>query len=317
MTVIVYKSTDSSAPVLYGAADSLNALLKACLVDGYGSKAAAGWTSPYYDSATKTRVFLTGGGNTAYLRVLDNGQSAGGAKEARIIGYESMSAHDTGTGLFPTAAQRTNGFTIRKSSLADGTTARAWYLFATDSLFHLLIESGDTAGACSFASFGKIKSYKASDTFGFWIAGRAVENSGVVSTANDPGMDRGQLGTLSTSYAVYLMRSYTGAGASVVANCSGDVSRVSSSVVIAGSTGLTYPHQVDGGLYLNRTTLFEQATPCLRGEVPGLWYPAHSQPLPHLDTVSGTGGISSKSFLALKVGSIGEVMLETSDTWDV
>ena len=47
MTVRIYKSTDSGAPTLTGQAFSLISLLLACLVDGYGSKAAAGWTKPY------------------------------------------------------------------------------------------------------------------------------------------------------------------------------------------------------------------------------------------------------------------------------
>ncbi len=33
----VYKNTDGSAPTLNGTTDSLCALLRACLVDGYGS----------------------------------------------------------------------------------------------------------------------------------------------------------------------------------------------------------------------------------------------------------------------------------------
>jgi hypothetical protein len=43
MTVKIYKSTDANAPVLYpNTVGSLNALLKAVLVDGYGSQTGAG-----------------------------------------------------------------------------------------------------------------------------------------------------------------------------------------------------------------------------------------------------------------------------------
>ncbi|MGE3907973.1 MAG: hypothetical protein AB7K36_01385, partial [Chloroflexota bacterium] len=46
-TTRIYRSTDSGAPVLTGQAGSLLNLLDKCLVDGYGSKAAAGWSRPY------------------------------------------------------------------------------------------------------------------------------------------------------------------------------------------------------------------------------------------------------------------------------
>jgi hypothetical protein len=44
MTVRIYRSTDGSAPVLTGQAGKLTDLLDAILVNGYGSKTAAGWT---------------------------------------------------------------------------------------------------------------------------------------------------------------------------------------------------------------------------------------------------------------------------------
>ena len=47
MTVRVYRWDDASAPVLTGEVGKLAALLKACLVTGYGSKTAAGWSNPY------------------------------------------------------------------------------------------------------------------------------------------------------------------------------------------------------------------------------------------------------------------------------
>lgn len=47
MPVTVYRSTDAGAPVLSNSNGSLIAVLKACLVDGYSSKASAGWTAPF------------------------------------------------------------------------------------------------------------------------------------------------------------------------------------------------------------------------------------------------------------------------------
>ncbi len=49
MTVRMYSSLDAGAPTLPNLSsqrliDNLKIVLKACLVDGYGSQAAAGWT---------------------------------------------------------------------------------------------------------------------------------------------------------------------------------------------------------------------------------------------------------------------------------
>ena len=41
MAVTVYRSTDASAPLLTNSNGSLIAVLRACLVDGYGSKPPA------------------------------------------------------------------------------------------------------------------------------------------------------------------------------------------------------------------------------------------------------------------------------------
>ena len=53
MSFTIYRSTDASPPVLNGTAGSLRALLLACLVDGYGAKAAAGWAETFNQTVVK------------------------------------------------------------------------------------------------------------------------------------------------------------------------------------------------------------------------------------------------------------------------
>jgi hypothetical protein len=88
MTVRVYKSSDASAPVLTGAVGSLVALLDACLVNGYGALAAAGWTKAF-TAANKGayKQNLTGSNNASgmHLYVDDSGPGAGGVpRSARL-----------------------------------------------------------------------------------------------------------------------------------------------------------------------------------------------------------------------------------------
>src|SRR5574337_1555206 len=99
MTVNVYRSSDASAPVLTGQAGSLITVLDACLISGYGSKSPAGWVKPY--SGTNLAAYRAATGNQFYFRVDDSG-----TVEARISGYETMSDVNTGTGQFPTTADR-------------------------------------------------------------------------------------------------------------------------------------------------------------------------------------------------------------------
>lgn len=57
----IYRNTDTSAPALTSVNDSasLTKLLEACLVDGYGSKSAAGWTLEFENVAETVKVFKT------------------------------------------------------------------------------------------------------------------------------------------------------------------------------------------------------------------------------------------------------------------
>lgn len=313
MTVRAYASTDDSHPVLTGTAGSLNALLLACLVNGYGSKPGAGWTAPYSNPATQEQVFLVAGANPAYLRIQDNGQSAGGLREARFFGYETMSAYNSGTGLFPSAAQRANGYCVRKSASADS-TERAWWLLADESRLYLFIINGDVSGQCSLAMFGKFKSYKLNDPYNFQISGRLYENSISYSSSNEATSFR--YAAINTTGSLYFMRSYTGIGGATVGGMTTDTAKTAtSSSIFAGAGSLIYPNPADGGLYLAKTYLNEANV--LRGELPGLWTPLHSRPINHLDTFTGVEGLTGRDFLCLWTAAGGCLFLETSDTWDV
>lgn len=303
-----YSSADTSAPTLSGTTDSLNALLKACLVDGYGSQPAAGWSSPYYDSTSKTRVFQNANGFCA--QIVDNGPGAGGAKEARLRGYESMSAYNTGTGPFPTVAQYASGVFIRKSVTADS-TARTWDVYAGPSFFILLVETGDTANNCMCAMFGRFASDKIGDSFCQLIAARTGENSGGgtletvhIRVANT---------TVVTS-GVYIVRDVSGSqvNGSTVAGMRSDFSIANTTV--SGASGIAYPDTATGGLRIDRVYIHETNTP--RGYVRGLWQPLHNRPLTHRATETYTDGAVTRTLRAFNTTTTGQILVEESDTVD-
>lgn len=326
--VQVYKSTDGSAPTLNGTVGSLVALLDACLVVGYGAKAAAGWTKPF--TGTNAAVFRNSAtlGTGFYLDVNDNGPGAGVAREARLRGYEVMTAVATGTNPFPTVAQATNGLFVRKSITAD-TTARAWTIVADETVFYLFIETGDFTAPVSVSTFafGDFFSYKTSDAYRCIIIGRLTENSG--STADDS-LARVPTALASMANTVtghYVARSWSAIGGSLAvgkvidyAKCgTGGGSGTCIGRYVAGD-GMTYPNGPDSGLYLS--PIWINHSSAVRGYLKGLWAPLQNRPLSHNDTFSGTGVMSAKTFLVqdvhnsqLNSSTGGQVMVETTNTW--
>lgn len=312
MTVNIYKSTDASAPVLNGTTGTLEALLNACLVTGYGSKTGAGWTSPYYDAASKTRVFQVAGNPTAFLQVRDGGPGAGSFREARIRGYEAMSDALTGSGLFPTVAQYANGLFVRKSSTLDA-TARDWIIAADNRRVYAFFYPGDTAFVGSHWLFGAMQSDKPNDLYPFVISGRIVENIGTLTATQELAPVRNA--NLAATTGGFLMRSYTGVGSALAVGFYGDSARSNeTNNTHGGTTGMAYPCPADGGLYMGRTFVNELNVP--RGSLPGLWAPCHVKPLANGDTFDGVEGLINRSFEVMMVGA-GQLFLETSDTWDI
>jgi hypothetical protein len=332
-TVTVYRSTDGSAPSLTGAVGSLVTVLNDCLVVGYGSQSAAGWTNPYNSGGNKA-VFRNSAvdGTGLYLNVDDNGTTT--AKEAYMTGFETMSAFNTGTNQFPTSAQLNIGsnpagsVVCRKSTTADS-TARAWTVIADDTCFYLFTESGDftnpTGAFCFF--FGDIFSYKSSDAYRCMIIGRTTANSSAATIEWVPALATGTTTGLATAVSGHYMdRSWTGVGGSLAVGKHSDLFKTGWGNTTGVFMGLNqnaayfpYPNGPDGGLYLAPAWVHHSSA--VRGYMKGCWNPLHTTPLNHNDTYSGTGNLAGKSFVVQNVqyanaaGNLAQIHIETSSTW--
>jgi hypothetical protein len=133
MTIRLYSWDDASAPQMGDTNDgSLLSILRACLVDGYGSRTAAGWTMPYSDLANKVAVFKPPTSDV-YLRLDDNYSY----QWAKVRGYHTMSDVDTGTGEFPRQEDLVSGsyFIAVSKKGGTGTTSNAdkWHLLVDDA----------------------------------------------------------------------------------------------------------------------------------------------------------------------------------------
>lgn len=315
MPVTVYRSTDASAPVLSNANGSLIAVLRACLVDGYGSKAAAGWTAPY--TGTNLIAFKEGaGGNNRFLRVFDGGADTSTNRVIKVRAYENMTAISTGTGPCPTTGQLGgNGATLPYFYAGRVEPNPSWVMVATSSFFHLLVESGDGATYPEYMAFGAFFSDLPGDTFNNVLIAGPVDGGGW-GGYTDPDYQCG----------IWVMRSDTGALGAVQAGLYSDVRTshsATSSYIGTGSAKNPYPDRVRGGLLQSQPSLVCDGY--RRGRVPGLWETHH---LPgeiggHRTTWSGASGLlAGRQFqmfggLAAAVfGASAHVTLELSDTWN-
>ena len=311
----VYSSGDASAPTLSGTADSLCALLNACLVDGYGAKAAAGWTRAY-DDANKSVFKQAASGDSAIqacLRVLDDASGAGGAKEAICTGYESMSDVDTGTNAIGTWYWR--------KSVSANATARDWILIADGRTFYLCNLSGDAATLAYRRTyyFGDFYSYATADLY------RVIHGGG--TTANSGGYLLAMYGGLATAAGggKAIARNYLATVGSYTPNLFTNASMAVNSTYLGGV--MLRPNASDGSLIITPWYITDNTThasPLVHGHLRGLYWMAHEPAtLNEGDTFSGTGLYAGRSFTviygsasATTTAFLRLMCYETSDTVD-
>lgn len=304
----IYRSTDASAPVLTGQTGSLIALLDACLVNGYGSKSAAGWGHPFAGSSTK-QVYRGGTGIRFYLRVLDDGSLTGSFRDCGVRGGESMSDVDTFTNPFPTVAQQTNGLNWRKSNTADA-TARPWVILADDRTVYVMIQSGDsgsTAGFWPLFVFGEYFSYKAADAHNSILIGATTFTAGTLSFGSTGSYQGDEItgGMQTTLGGHYIARIAAETGTSVACHKKGAFHlthlQASSHSVDTLYGSLAYPNAADGGIYIHPLWVMDGTTPdVVHGELRGCHHCCHfSTFFSDDDTIPGAPG-SGKTYLIKK-----------------
>ena len=93
-----------------------------------------GWARSFTGTNLRAYKSASPQGHGQFLRVND-----AGVGDARVIGYENMTAISTGTGLFPTTAQVSGGYYWAKSMT--GTDAPINWMFGTDGrTMYLLVQ---------------------------------------------------------------------------------------------------------------------------------------------------------------------------------
>ncbi len=317
MTVRVYRYDDVDAPVLTGATGSVNDLIKACLVTGYGAKAGAGWTEEF--TTTNISAYKMGAAPFNYLRVND---SAAVGVATRIIGYKTMSDVNTGTIPFPTEAQIAGGGWIQKS--VDGTTARPWIIIADENSFHLIYQK-----AVLLATNLTSVTYSEHVYFGNLLGANSgdIETSIIITNYGTGNSYSG--GYINNSFGVssghYTMNRFDGS-----INVDGSLQVGKTPLLNVGQTNINatttfvYPDPITNGLLLSRIHVIQNTAPIyLRGYIKGMWNSVNfsNSPLALGDTFTSVINGITRTFIVLPLtsgsGTYSKSIFEISDTWEL
>jgi hypothetical protein len=278
------------------------------------NKSGAGWTQPF--TGSNKAAFRGGATNNSaqfYLQVIDDGSPTGGALNAAVRGYESMSDVDNGTGDCPTVASIAAGLCWRKSATANS-TARDWVIVADDRAFYLQINANATVGTTSTNFFGWFPSYKSGDAFNCALCASSVFNS--ASSAEGISNKSAPATFTSVAYDV-IARSYSQIGSAITART------VSFSAAGAGSVGnnattILYPNPQDSALWVTPLLQGEGGN-SIRGRYPGAYEPLHTglvfSNLDKATNIVGLTGITLLSLDAKNNTTAGQILIDITGPW--
>lgn len=275
--------------------------------------ASAGWTKLFSD--TNLAVYKMGGveGTGFVLRVDDTGTTV-----ARVRGYEVMTDANTGTGLFPTAAQWANpGLWWSKSNTAS-VAARPWRIVADERGFFYFCKNGDSASEHQGYYFGDIASLKSNDPYACVLRANTADRSASFVAISDgiEAMDASQ-----TNDGLYIARAANTLGGAIK-HYQAPVTSIGSALLhTTGSVGGPYPSTVDNGLMLTPVAIYSASG--YRGYLPGVTVSPQitNASFSTGDLVEGSGALVGKSVSVVKLGAPaaggtqGVVFLDQTSDW--
>lgn len=264
------------------------------------------WTRPYTGVNKAAYRSTAAGGTGLYLRIDDTN-----AQYALVRGYETMTDVDTGTGLFPTAAQLAGGMYWRKSDVSSS-AARPWAMIVEDQMIYLFIAWANASPALPEGNaFGDVLSFKSGDAYHCIIIGSNSLPGNIGGTSafavKQGGYQVGQ----------YLARSYNQIGAAITATKTGDYG----SGAVMGGSGASTPNVVDNAIHLRYPiNIWEGANTVgapLRGVMPGIYDLLNSNPYNWGDTLADVANYPGRAFFVQKLagGGNGTCAVDITGPW--
>jgi len=174
----IFRSTDVGAPVFTNnVVGSLTALLKAVLVNGYGSTASLGWTLEF--DGTGISAFRMKGGTRTFIRFDDSSYNSVGHTE--VSAFSTMSSLNNGTERIPNIG--VNAF-IHKSQVTPGVAP--WIIIGDDAgfwiLFNNLTGSPTTANRYSAMYLGDYNAWDVKNKWNFCMIASNATNPPTMAT---------------------------------------------------------------------------------------------------------------------------------------
>lgn len=196
LPVTVYRSDDAGAPLLDGRPSSFIAVLKACLVDGYGAKPALGWTVPFEDTATQKAVFRnsTTEGSGGFVSIASKSGANNINDDVYLRAASAMSSIDSSTHPGLQRAIRLN--TFESQWVLIGTSA-GFYIQTIDERHSATNNRIGSYSQCTF--IGDIHSFFLNDAGRFTIINGSNNSDDTTASYTD------SLGTLSTNHSCNIL----------------------------------------------------------------------------------------------------------------
>lgn len=229
------------------------------------------------------------------LRVDDSG-----AKNARVVAYESMSDINTGIKPFPVDAQAAGGYYWPKSRTADA-AARPWYAFGDSRGFYLCVNPGTASAHSIIMFFGDPNCSKSGDAYGAVLHGMPADYADY--TAQVP-QCLGYSAKGSGHGAV--ARSANALGGSQLTLHVGTM-HIGNTDAYSGYGAysmLEYPNKADNGLLFCKVAEIDNAG--LRSMLPGLYHVPQGKAcdaFSPLDTELATGDLGGRAMMAIRPGA--------------
>lgn len=329
MTTTLYKSTDPGAPQLSTDSGSLTAIFDACLINGYGTKPAAGWTKEFAQSNLRS-AYKQGAGSNGHYLYLDDG--AGTIVRAR--GYTTMESVDKGGNPFPSEEQMPGGVYVHKHDGLAGN--RAWLMVANEKAVWFFTQMASNTN-WEFASpffFGAINSNRLADKLSTMIVGaHKAQHSGNPTNNISMTIFGTAAGLICNNNSLmpahFMAGAWHGLGGSVNVGKHCDISRFSDQDLASyagngrfakcgfySNDSSAFTNPVDGSIHMMPIYVHE-GRGAIRGVIPGIFahpYTRDGVLPPTGSLIEGTGEFAGRTFMVVWCW-YGSFLLEVSDTW--
>ena len=318
MTVRICKSTDSGAPVISQTIGSIETLLDAVLVNGYGTREPLGWASHYRNVSTGRKYYLQGTGSSGrILMIQDNAANAGCYSD--FLAQVGL-AHPAGEGMEPSAVVGLY------ASAGIERPDNFWEVIGDESFFYLLTGKnvwGGQYGLRSVFACGDIRGYAETDL------GRALIASNARSANGSRPVGQWCIPVSGTGFNAAISQGYGPMDLCGMpdspGNCPSATLFRALSCDLSAFNSHEYPgvaRKVISSPLMIGHILQGSASPSLRGQLPGFRIPLHKVSAYHPPAFSTVQGESGKTHLVVYSADSGQsgiseipLLFEISDTW--